>query len=145
MCRQTHNLPGLDFVCGNAEDLPFPENSFDAVINIESSHCYPRFARFLGEVNRVLRPGGDFLYADVRAHHFIGAWEQELGTAPLRLVSETDISEQVARGLEKNLPQLRELSRRVPTFLVDSLYGTARRGLQEGRDSYRVYHLATST
>jgi fatty-acid O-methyltransferase len=61
-CRARHNLPGLDFVRGDAENLPFPDQSFDAVINIESSHCYPRFPRFLTEVARVLRPGGHFLY-----------------------------------------------------------------------------------
>ena len=65
-CRKRHNLPGLDFVQGDAENLPFPDQSFDAVINIEASHCYPRFPRFLAEVTRVLRPGGHFLYADVR-------------------------------------------------------------------------------
>jgi hypothetical protein len=35
-CKKTHNLPGLDFVHGNAEDLPFPDESFDAVINVEA-------------------------------------------------------------------------------------------------------------
>ena len=31
----------------NAESLPFPDESFDAVINIEASHIYPHFERFL--------------------------------------------------------------------------------------------------
>ena len=44
-CRKTHHLPGLDFVHGDAENLPFPDESFDAVINVEASHGYPRFAR----------------------------------------------------------------------------------------------------
>jgi SAM-dependent methyltransferase len=39
-CRKRHQMPNLDFVRGNAEDLPFPDESFDAVINVESSHCY---------------------------------------------------------------------------------------------------------
>ena len=66
LCRKKHMLAGLDFVRGDAEDLPFPDQSFDAVVNIESSHGYPRFSRFLAEVARVLRPGGHFLYADLR-------------------------------------------------------------------------------
>ena len=65
-CRRKHQLPGLDFVAGDAEKLPFPDQSFDVVINVEASHCYPRFTRFLDEVARVLRPEGHFLYADVR-------------------------------------------------------------------------------
>ena len=52
LCRKRHQLPGLDFVQGNAENLPFPDQSFDAVINIEASHCYPQFPRFLAEVAR---------------------------------------------------------------------------------------------
>ena len=51
---------------GDAQNLPFPDESFDAVINVEASHIYPNFERFLGEVARVLRPGGHFLYADFR-------------------------------------------------------------------------------
>ncbi|SIG06667.1 Probable methyltransferase [Mycobacteroides abscessus subsp. abscessus] len=58
-CRRRHDLPGLEFVQGDAEDLPFPDESFDAVINVESSHLYPHFPVFLTEVARVLRPGGN--------------------------------------------------------------------------------------
>ncbi len=68
-CRKRHKLPGLDFVHGDAESLPFADQSFDAVINVEASHAYPRFPRFLAEVVRVLRPGGHFLYADFRDRH----------------------------------------------------------------------------
>src|ERR1700757_4421321 len=74
-CRKRHNLPGLEFVQGDAENLPFPDQSFDAVINIESSHCYPRFPRFLAEVARVLRPGGHLLYADLRQRVHVAEWE----------------------------------------------------------------------
>jgi ubiquinone/menaquinone biosynthesis C-methylase UbiE len=45
-------------VHGDAENLPFPQVSFDAVINVESAHCYGSIERFLAEVHRVLRPGG---------------------------------------------------------------------------------------
>ena len=61
-CQKRHNLPDLDFVQGDAQNLPFPDQSFDAVINVKASHIYPNFERFLGEVARVLRPGGHFLY-----------------------------------------------------------------------------------
>ena len=109
-CRKRHQLPGLDFVCGNAENLPFADQSFDAVINIEAASYYPRFPRFLAEVARVLRPGGHFLYADLRPRDQIAKWEEELGDAPMRLMSERDISEQVARGVEKTAPRMQEQS-----------------------------------
>ncbi len=32
-CKKRHQVEGLEFVRGDAENLPFPDNSFDAVIN----------------------------------------------------------------------------------------------------------------
>ncbi len=61
--------PTLRFVLGDAEQLPFRSSSFDVVVNVESSHCYPDLGRFLGEVGRVLRPGGELrFYEHVLAH-----------------------------------------------------------------------------
>jgi SAM-dependent methyltransferase len=142
-CRKRHNLPGLDFVQGNAENLPFADQSFDAVINIEASLNYPRLPRFLAEVARVLRPGGHFLYADVRRRDRIAKWEKELGDAPMRLMSERVIGEQVARALEKNLPRSQEeRPRYVPAFFVDMSIARICNGLRSGEISYRMYCFA---
>ena len=142
-CRKRHQLPGLDFVQGNAENLPFPDQSFDAVINIEASHCYPQFPRFLAEVARVLRPGGHFLYADVRQGDGVAKWNEDLGDAPMRLMSERVINEEVARAVEKNVPQLLKMMSRVtPAFFVDKLNGGLGRGLSNGKFSYRMYCFA---
>jgi ubiquinone/menaquinone biosynthesis C-methylase UbiE len=142
-CRKRHRLRGLDFVQGNAESLPFPDQSFDAVINIEASHCYPHFPRFLAEVARVLRPGGHFLYADVRQGDSVATWKEDLGDAPMRLVSERVINEEVARAVEKNVPQLLKMMSRVtPAFFVDKLNGGISRGLSNGKFSYRMYCFA---
>jgi len=65
-CTRNRIVPGLRFAEGDAEALPFPDASFDAVLNVESSHCYGSMAGFLSEVHRVLRPGGRFLFADFR-------------------------------------------------------------------------------
>lgn len=68
LCEQRHAaVHNLTFLAGDAEALPFADASFDAVINVESSHCYGHIDRFLAEVVRVLRPGGWFLYTDFRA------------------------------------------------------------------------------
>jgi SAM-dependent methyltransferase len=32
-CRRTHRYPQVSFLCGDAERLPFPAGSFDAVVN----------------------------------------------------------------------------------------------------------------
>ena len=49
---------------GSALDLPFPDASFDVVLNVEASNDYGDRRRFFREVARVLKPDGIFLYAD---------------------------------------------------------------------------------
>ena len=111
-CQKRHGLPGLKFVEGDAQNLPFPDESFDAVINVEASHIYPNFERFLGEVARVLRPGGHFLYADFRNRDAFVAWEAALTKPPLRLVSKKVIDKEVVRGLQNNSPRSTEIINR---------------------------------
>ena len=145
-CRRKHQLPGLDFVQGNAEDLPFADESFDAVLNVESSHLYARFPLFLAEVARVLRPGGHFLYTDVRKRELVAEWRAALAEAPLRQVSEKVIDQEVMRGLEKTQRMMGLVSHRAPI----GLRGIARRidhmqtatfyhALRDGEYSYRLY------
>merc|ERR1712242_369609 len=55
---------GLEFLQGNALDIPLPAGEFDVVLNVESSHNYPNFDQFAAEVFRVLKPGGFFLWTD---------------------------------------------------------------------------------
>jgi phthiocerol/phenolphthiocerol synthesis type-I polyketide synthase E len=66
-CRRAHRHPDVHFEVGDAEHLPCDDASFDVVTNLESSHTYPDIRAFLGEVRRVLRPGGRFLHADLLA------------------------------------------------------------------------------
>jgi SAM-dependent methyltransferase len=144
-CQERHQLPGLDFVQGNAQNLPFPDKSFDAVINVEASHQYPHFPRFLTEVVRVLRPGGHFLYTDSRRAPVIAEWEAALRVAPLRKMSERAIDEEVRRGLAANTQRTQQqISGRLPGFMNSLIrYGVGvldwdlRRA---GGFSYRVYH-----
>lgn len=71
-------------------------------INIESSHLYADFPRFLAEVARVLRPDGHFLYADFRLTEGLAAWEAQLADAPIWMLSQRVISSEVMRGMENN-------------------------------------------
>ena len=65
--RTAHGDARTSFHVGDAEHLPFADECFDVVTNIESSHSYPNIHRFYSEVSRVLRPGGHFLYTDALA------------------------------------------------------------------------------
>jgi ubiquinone/menaquinone biosynthesis C-methylase UbiE len=148
-CQKRHKLPGLEFVQGDAQNLPFPDESFDAVINVEASHIYPDFERFVSEVARVLRPGGHFLHADFRNRDSFSEWDTALGKPRLRILSEKNISEQVLRGLRLNSPRSEDLiNRNLPIFLrrfgrefavVDGSWFY--KDLENGEIEYRAYCL----
>jgi len=55
--------PGLTFVSGGAQAIPFPDASFDVALMLKSLHHVPTplLAQALDEAARVLRPGG-YLY-----------------------------------------------------------------------------------
>ena len=51
----------IDFIEGNAEDLPFPDKSFDAYTIAFGIRNVPRIDQALKEAYRVLRPGSRFV------------------------------------------------------------------------------------
>jgi ubiquinone/menaquinone biosynthesis C-methylase UbiE len=146
-CRRHHSLPGVDFVHGDAENLPFGDESFDAVVNVEASHAYPQLYRFLAEVARVLRPGADFLYADFRGRSEFPGWDGALAEMPLRQVSKRVINDSVVRSLDNNAQRSLDLiSRQLPAFLrpfsrhFAGVPGTGIYNLIKNRDAeYRIY------
>ncbi|MGV0770341.1 phthiotriol/phenolphthiotriol dimycocerosates methyltransferase [Mycobacterium syngnathidarum] len=150
-CCHTNIAPEVNFAVGDAQDLPFPDNSFEVVVNIESSHCYPDFPGFLREVDRVLMPGGHFLYADLRSRRQVAQWEAQLGGSPLTMRSMSVINPQVIIGLEKrwNSPGTEEKFRRLVAAplrpLVRSTTGAPGsalyHALQNETMSYRLYSL----
>jgi SAM-dependent methyltransferase len=103
-------LPNVGFVRGHALQLPFADGAFDLVINVEASHAYGDEAAFLGEVRRVLRPGGRLLYGDHRTRRKIARLEQRLRAAGLagRL---RDITPNVVRACELDSARRRALIR----------------------------------
>ena len=94
------DIPNLEFHTGDAENIPFEENSFDAVINVESSHCYPAIEQFFAEVHRVLKPGGIFSWADLREIEKVGAIEDVLKNLGFELLSQKTITENVLKALD---------------------------------------------
>jgi ubiquinone/menaquinone biosynthesis C-methylase UbiE len=98
--RMNAGVAGLAFQLGDAEALPFPDGSFDVVVNIESSHCYGRMDRFVAEVARVLRPGGWFTWADMRAPTMMDGTEAAFSNPALRLEEERDLTQGVLAALD---------------------------------------------
>jgi ubiquinone/menaquinone biosynthesis C-methylase UbiE len=62
----------LELVEGDAEDLPFPDASFDAVTSVFGSMFAPNHAKAAAELLRVCRPGGTIALASWTPDGFIG-------------------------------------------------------------------------
>lgn len=80
-CKKHYSDENIRFIRGNAERLHFRENTFDVVINVESSHRYLQIENFLKEAYRVLKPGGFLLFADFRPDNELELLDNQLKCA----------------------------------------------------------------
>jgi SAM-dependent methyltransferase len=92
----------IKYLEGNAMELPFEDNTFDAVINVQGSFEYPSYRMFAKEAKRVLKPGGAFLSADFRYSK-----DGQKDTAILedvfrQPVNPRDVSQQVLASFDQN-------------------------------------------
>jgi ubiquinone/menaquinone biosynthesis C-methylase UbiE len=100
LCRQTHFVPNLQFMIGDAEKLGFQDSSFDTVINVESSHCYPHVEKFFSEAYRVTRPNGHFLFTDFRPKEAIESTEKSLEDCGFQIVKKEIITANVLKAMD---------------------------------------------
>ena len=78
----THLTQRVSFICGNALDIPFPDESFDVVWTQHASMNIPDKARLYGEMGRVVRHGGRLALFDILAGpnqpiHFPVPWASD--------------------------------------------------------------------
>jgi ubiquinone/menaquinone biosynthesis C-methylase UbiE len=121
-CANRYGSLGIAFKTGDAQRMPFGDASFDIVVNVESSLNYPDLAAFLSEVDRVLRPGGYFLFADYRSRSKIERLRQSLDDMRFEPLMLEDVSEGIVRGLDRDATRKRELILRMtPRFLRNTV------------------------
>jgi len=150
LCRRRFQGPNLAFQVGDAERLPFGDGSFDAVINVESSHCYGELSTFLTEVRRVLRPRGRFLYADFRPREEVDGWRDSLAAAGFVIEAERDLRPGVVAALDADDDRKRDLIGRLVDRPLAHIFrefaairGSALYGLlRDGELSYLGFVLA---
>lgn len=110
----------LSFCHGDAMALPFAAESFDAVLNVESAHCYADRAAFFAEAFRVLRPGGHFLMADFTPPRLAPERERariegDLALSGFASPDVRDITADILRGLDSDHDRrMREIRARFP-------------------------------
>jgi len=117
-CRATYGESDtLRFVEGSALELPFPDASFDVVLNVEASNDYGDRPRFFAEVARVLRPDGVFVYTDSFRTHHAEEVKQQLAAAGFEAEFD-DITDNVAQACRLDSPRRREVIRRQAPFVA---------------------------
>ena len=57
------NIPS-DIICGNVESMPYPDDTFDTIVNTMAFTGYPDGERAMREMLRVLKPDGVLLLLD---------------------------------------------------------------------------------
>ncbi len=100
-CRQRHREANLEFLVGRADALPVDDESIDIAINVESSHGYPDMDDFLSEVRRVLKPGGELAFCDLRTPAAMTDLQTRWPAHGLRLVHHEDITARVVQALDR--------------------------------------------
>lgn len=101
LANKIHRVEGLKFIEGSAEKIPLPDNSIDVVLNVESCHGYGCVDTFLGEVKRVLKPGGKLLMVDFRnSPENMAIFQGQIKNSGLLQLSQEDITPNVVQSIE---------------------------------------------
>ena len=152
--RDNPALERAEFVAGNAQELPFASGRFDVVLNLESSHCYSDFDKFVSEAMRVLSSGGIFCFADLWNVDVLDLdWQgrrQALSGCQMEIFVEEDISEQVFRAIAQPGNICEQLGALADTksrpWIVHIIRSTEalQAGLAIGDYSYRLWKMKKS-
>ena len=118
LCNSIHNVDSLSFSVGDSEKIPFDNGSFDVVLNVESSHCYGNVDQFLSEVSRVLKPGGYFLWCDLRPSENQETVFNQFEKVGFNLLQKRDITTNILSALSQMTKSRKKAIREtVPGFV----------------------------
>ena len=115
------DIDNLHFHKGVAENLPFEDESYDVLVNVESARCYTSIPRFFKEAHRVLRQGGHFLFADMIKKDEIDEIVTNLKEQNFEIISSRDITANVIKSLDiDHQRRLKLITERLPSFMHKS-------------------------
>ncbi len=147
LAKKRHQQYPIVFEQGNACNLKEPENFYDVVVNIESSHGYPDFSAFLKGVYKALKKEGTMAIADIRYAYDIPKMEEDFISHGFSIQHQEDITKWVLKALDESDKTKREMLKDTPLFYTffksfAGLKGSRNyRYLAEGKLRYMLYIL----
>ena len=154
ICRKCYPSKTLSLEVGEATDLPYSDDTFDAILSIETSHMIDDKHLFFSEAARVAKPGAVFMYLDFfytkhSSFHSIDKIEEAIDHSSWVIESKSDLTPHVFKSLTHSAP-MREamihtkcpkiLQRQVHEFCM-TRPSSAYRAFQDGRTLYFFYIL----
>jgi ubiquinone/menaquinone biosynthesis C-methylase UbiE len=130
-----------EFLVQSAEEMKLPQKSFDAVVNLESSHCYSDKGAFLKSVFNLLKPDGVFMYADIFFSANLPKVKAYIISLGFTIEQEQDITEGVLGSLkERPVEHVSGFKKYIVPIFLDSFYGyeqsTIYKDLSSGEKKY---------
>lgn len=120
--RQRH--PEGHYNVGTAENLPFPDSTYDLVVSYLSLVDIEEIQPAIAEMTRVLSPGGTLLIANLASHNSAGRWLKDDGGNPLGYLIDRYLDEHPVRQRWNGIDIVnwhRPLSTYMQAFLADQL------------------------
>jgi ubiquinone/menaquinone biosynthesis C-methylase UbiE len=121
----------VDFHHLNAEHLPFAGNSFDTVVCTLTLCSIPDVVHALGEIHRVLKPGGQFLFLEhgLSPDARVARWQHRLNPIQNRIGGGCHLIRETVPLVAGSGLHLRDVEhyylRRVPRFAGYMTEGSA--------------------
>ncbi|MDH5381799.1 MAG: class I SAM-dependent methyltransferase [Cyclobacteriaceae bacterium] len=112
-CNDHYKQDNIHFQVGNAMNLEFDKATFDVVLNLESSHLYPKMGKFISEVRRVLKDDGTFLYTDFRESSEIEALTKLFKKEGFDIIENHNINDEVVEALQLSTSERLALIKKV--------------------------------
>ena len=120
----------VEIVAARAESLPFPDESFDAAVSVFVLCSVEDQAAALGEIRRVLKPGGTLnLLEHVRGHGGMARWQDRLNGLHGRLFGHCHVNRETRAAVAVAGFDVAEVEEtRIPgshPLVRDGIYGRA--------------------
>ena len=123
------NIEGAKFIVGDAENLPFDENSFDIILCSESFHHYPSPNDFFKSIYKVLNPGGKLILRDYIAEGGLNYFANHIEMPLANKLGHGDVGVHTKAKLEKMIKDANLTLESIKTYKLVKMHMVIRKSL----------------